>query len=132
MPRPEQLKRILLDHIADKWTIIILSVLCEAGGKARFNAIRRETDGISQKTLAQCLRRLERNGMISRMVLDTAPLGVEYTITPLGHTLEAPFGELFRWAEKHNDQMIAAQERYDSREAKRRGNNESSLTESKR
>lgn len=124
MPHPKELKRLLLDQIADKWTIIILSVLCEAGGKARFNAIRRETGDISQKTLAHCLRRLERNGMISRTVLDTAPLGVEYAITPLGNTLESPFGELFGWATQHHDEMIAAQEQYDSQEAKRRGKNQ--------
>lgn len=118
MSKAAELKRVLLDEVADKWTIIILAVLCESGGKARFNTIRRETDGISQKTLAQCLRRLERSGIVTRTVLDTAPIGVEYAITPLGHTLETPFRALFEWTEAHHSQVLKAQERYDARTKK--------------
>jgi DNA-binding HxlR family transcriptional regulator len=115
MPTAAELKRLLLDEVADKWTIIILAVICEAGGKSRFNTIRRETDGISQKTLAQCLRRLERNGMVTRTVLDTAPIGVEYALTPLGYTLKVPFAALFEWTEAHHSQVRKAQEQYDAR-----------------
>src|ERR1700760_1619039 len=118
MPTAAELKRVLLDEVADKWTIIILAVLCESGGKARFNTIRRETDGISQKTLALCLRRLERSGIVTRTVLDTAPIGVEYAITPLGHTLETPFRALFEWTEAHHSQVLKAQKRYDARAKK--------------
>jgi DNA-binding HxlR family transcriptional regulator len=118
MTKAAELKRVLLDEVADKWTIIILAVLCESGGKARFNTIRRETDGISQKTLAQYLRRLERSGIVTRTVLDTAPIGVEYAITPLGHTLETPFRALFEWAEANHSQVLKAQERYDARAKK--------------
>ena len=86
--------RLLVDQIADKWTILILGALCRRGGSSRFNAILRDVAGLSQKTLTQCLRKLERNGVIERRVLDTAPIGVEYAITPLGHTLRAPFQAL--------------------------------------
>jgi DNA-binding HxlR family transcriptional regulator len=118
MPKAAELKRLLLDEVADKWTIIVLAVMCESGGKARFNTIRRETDGISQKTLAQCLRRLERNGMVTRTVLDTTPIGVEYALTPLGYTLKAPFAALFEWTQAHHYLVLKAQERYDAREKK--------------
>ena len=93
--------RLLLDQLADKWTILILNVLCSSGGKVRFNGIRRQIGGISQKTLSQCLRRLERDGVIERAVLDTAPIGVEYSITSLGRTLEIPFKALYDWAEAY-------------------------------
>ena len=109
--------RLLLDQFADKWTILILNVLCTSGGKARFNEIKRLIGGISQKTLSQCLRRLERDGVIERAVLDTAPIGVEYSITSLGRTLETPFKALYDWAAAYFPQVKTARARYDSRGA---------------
>jgi DNA-binding HxlR family transcriptional regulator len=85
------LSKSLLEQVADKWTILILTALCRNGGRCRFNAIRREVSGISQKSLAHCLRKLERNGLIERRILDLAPIGVEYAVTPLGQTLREPF-----------------------------------------
>ncbi len=64
--------RPVLDKIADKWTILILTVLCPR--PARFNAIKRRLDGITHKALADALKRLERNGLVTRTVLPTAPI----------------------------------------------------------
>lgn len=72
--------RPVLDKIADKWTILILVVICPQ--PARFNEIKRRLDGITHKALADALKRLERNGLVTRTVLPTAPIGVEYAITP--------------------------------------------------
>ena len=55
--------RLLLDQIADRWSILVLGAICAAGGTLRFNEVRRRIDGIAQKTLTQALRRLERNGI---------------------------------------------------------------------
>lgn len=44
-------------------------------------------DGITHKALSETLKRLERNGLISRRVLPTQPIGVEYAITDLGGSL---------------------------------------------
>src|ERR1700730_11708857 len=93
--------RILLDLLADKWTILVLGVLCDNDKRSRFNAIKRQIPGISQKVLTQCLRRLERSGFIERRVIAAAPLGVEYGFTPLGDTLEAPVAALFAWTASH-------------------------------
>ena len=41
---------------------------------------------MTQRVLTQTLRRLERNGMIERRVLHTSPVGVEYSLTPLGES----------------------------------------------
>ncbi|QYC09286.1 winged helix-turn-helix transcriptional regulator [Brevundimonas nasdae] len=109
-------RRLLLDQIADKWTILILEVVCTSGGRARFNAMRRKIDGISQKTLTQCLRRLERNGILKRTVLNTTPIGVEYSITPLGYSLEGPFKSLTEWAENNLSVVTDAQQQFDARE----------------
>jgi len=95
--------RPVLEKIADKWTIMILTVLCPR--PSRFNEIKRRLDGITHKALADALKRLERNGLVTRTVLPTAPIGVEYAITPLGHSLREPFEALCAWALTHADEM---------------------------
>jgi len=109
------LSKSLLEQVADKWTILILAALCRSGGRCRFNAIRREVSGLSQKTLTHCLRKLERNGIIERRILNTASIGVEYAVTPLGHTLKAPFEALYEWVEIHLPAVEAARTRFDVR-----------------
>jgi DNA-binding HxlR family transcriptional regulator len=103
--------RPVLDKIADKWTILILTVLCPR--PARFNAIKRRLDGITHKALADALKRLERNGLVTRTVLPTAPIGVEYAITPLGHSLRQPFEALCAWALDHGAAIEAANHAHD-------------------
>ena len=105
--------RLLLDQITDKWSILILSVLCKE--PLRFNEIKRNMDGITQKSLTQCLRRLERNGIVSRRVIPTSQVGVEYSITPLGRTLETPFQALFNWTVKYSTAVAHAQSEFDAR-----------------
>jgi DNA-binding HxlR family transcriptional regulator len=104
--------RPVLDKIADKWTILILTVLCPR--PSRFNAIKRRLDGITHKALADALKRLERNGLVTRAVLPTAPIGVEYAITPLGHSLRQPFEALCTWALDHGAAIEAANHEHDS------------------
>lgn len=65
--------------------------------------------------LTQSLRRLERNGMIRRTVLPTSPVGVEYSLTPLGESLREPFGHLYSWTVDHSAQIQQAQQTYDHR-----------------
>jgi DNA-binding HxlR family transcriptional regulator len=57
--------------------------------------------GISQKILTQCLQQLERSGLVVRRVLTESPVGVEYSLTKLGETLEAPVAALYEWTSKH-------------------------------
>ena len=104
--------RPVLDKIADKWTILILTVLCPR--PSRFNAIKRRLDGITHKALADALKRLERNGLVTRTVLPTAPIGVEYAITPLGHSLRQPFEALCSWALHNGAAIEAAIHQHDS------------------
>ena len=87
---------------------------CDHQGKARFNALKRFVPGISQKTLTQCLRQLERSGLIARRVLTDSPLGVEYSFTPLGDTLETPVTALFIWTRQYSAAVRTAQEAYDA------------------
>jgi DNA-binding HxlR family transcriptional regulator len=108
--------RPVLGQIVDKWSILILCVVCEQ--PARFNAIKRRLDGITHKALTEALRRLERNGLITRRVLMTSPIGVEYSITPLGSTLRTPFDALCAWVVSYSDDVRRAQAAYDTDQAR--------------
>jgi DNA-binding HxlR family transcriptional regulator len=110
-----RLDRVLLDQIAGQWTLLVLGALCDNEGRARFNAIKRAVPGISQKTLTQCLRQLERNGLVARRVLTESPLGVEYSFTKLGDTLETPVAALYEWTGRYSSAVKAAQTRYDTK-----------------
>jgi DNA-binding HxlR family transcriptional regulator len=107
--------RLLLDQIADRWSILVLGAICAAGGSLRFNELRRRVSNIAQKTLTQCLRRLERNGIVERRLIDGAPPGVEYAVTSLGRSLDKPFAALNAWTAEHADAVREAQTRYDER-----------------
>lgn len=104
--------RPILEHIANKWSVLILTVLCAR--PSRFNEIMRRLDGITHKALADALKRLERNGLVKRHVLPTTPVGVEYTITPLGRSLQHPFEALYQWALAHGPELQKAQAEFDS------------------
>jgi len=103
--------RLLLDQIADKWSVLILGALCEQ--PLRFNTLKRQLEGITQKALTQSLRRLQRNGIVSRTVIATSPVAVEYQITPLGHTLKEPFEALYNWTVKSLPEVEKARHEFD-------------------
>ena len=65
-----------------KWMISILSLLREE--EARTNQIKRSLAGISNKILSDRLRKLEKMGFISRIVIDSNPPGVLYSLTERG------------------------------------------------
>lgn len=104
--------RQVLDRIADKWSVLVLILLREE--KQRFNALRRQIGGISQKMLSQTLKELERDGLVTRTAFPTVPVTVEYAITPLGTTLAGTVDAIRVWAETHLGEVEAAQKRYDS------------------
>ncbi|MGE8237013.1 MAG: winged helix-turn-helix transcriptional regulator [Stenotrophomonas indicatrix] len=104
--------RVILDQIADKWSMMVLTVLREP---RRFNAIKRRLDGVTQRVLTQTLRKLERNGMVTRRVLEGRVLGVEYALTPLGRSLQEPFSILFDWTVKNMERIQDYQRSYDAR-----------------
>lgn len=106
-------RRELLDQLLDKWSISVLAVLCD--GAQRFSRLKSEIHGITQKSLTQTLRRLERNGMIHRQVRDTSPVAVEYRITELGRTLETPIAMLQNWADETLPKVEESRDRYDAR-----------------
>src|SRR5882757_10661960 len=91
--------RMVLDRIADKWAVLVLGLL--SNGPVRFNRLRRQIEGVSQKMLSQTLKSLERDGLVHRKAIATVPVTVEYSITPLGRTLVETVDGLRIWAETH-------------------------------
>ncbi|MET8053554.1 MULTISPECIES: winged helix-turn-helix transcriptional regulator [unclassified Streptosporangium] len=107
--------RAALEDVAGKWGILALLALGESG--YRFNALRRRVAGVSEKMLAQTLQTLERDGMVTREVLTVIPARVEYSLTPLGARVAERLRGLADLLEGSVDEIGAAREAYDSRQA---------------
>jgi DNA-binding HxlR family transcriptional regulator len=105
--------RLILDHLADKWAVLIVVRL--ASGTLRFAELRRAIDGISQKMLTVTLRDLERDGLVVRKLYASVPPKVEYSLTPLGGSLVDKVNELCTWAEANSAEILRARERFDKR-----------------
>ena len=103
--------RAFFDQVANKWSVMILTVLNQR--PTRFNEIKRRLEGVTHKALTEALRKLERNGLIHREVLNTSPVAVEYSITELGKTLQIPFGAMYQWSIDHLSEIESSQEAYD-------------------
>jgi DNA-binding HxlR family transcriptional regulator len=104
--------RPILDQIANKWSMMCLGAMDEP---RRFNEIKRRLEGVTQRVLTQTLRKLERDGLILRRVLPTSPVGVEYSLTPLGESLREPFGRLYDWTVTNAPRIQKSQAAYDER-----------------
>jgi DNA-binding HxlR family transcriptional regulator len=105
--------RIVLDRIADKWTVLIVGAL--DGKTKRFGELRREIGGVSQKMLTQTLRGLERDGIVTRRVYATVPPKVEYALTELGRTLVRILEAIREWSERNIEDVLRARIDYDDR-----------------
>ena len=89
--------RQALERLAAKWRVLVVYALL--AGPQRHAELRRRLPGISQKVLTQTLRAMEDDGLVARQVLkESAPQVVEYDLTPLGKTLEAPLAAICAWA----------------------------------
>lgn len=85
-----------LDILSGKWKIHILGTLLY-GGKMRFMDLQREVEGIGSKMLSKELQNLEINQLISRTIVKTKPITVEYELTELGKTLEPVIDSIAQW-----------------------------------
>ena len=102
--------RDVLERVGDRWSLLVLERLAQ--GTKRFTVIRREVGDISQRMLAQTLRRLEQDGLVTRTVLPTIPPRVDYALTPLGKSFLEPIQALIRWANENHAAIREARVRY--------------------
>ncbi|GGQ67879.1 winged helix-turn-helix transcriptional regulator [Couchioplanes azureus] len=103
--------RPVLEHLTGRWGVLVLAALSE--GPARFNALRRRVDGISEKMLAQTVQALERDGFVHREVHAVMPPRVQYSLTDLGSTTTTKLLDLIRHLETHMPEVLAAQHRHE-------------------
>jgi len=101
----------ILSRIGDKWSVLIITAL--GRGPRRFNEIKRDIKGISQRMLTLTLRGLERDGIVSRKVTPSIPPRVDYALTPLGDDLLGPVTALGDWAIRHEPCIRAARAQFD-------------------
>ena len=85
--------------IGGKWTGSILWHL-RNGTCALQRSFAHDWAGPSKKMIAERLRQLEEQGLVSRYVMDTAPVSVQYSITDLGCTALGFLDELRKWSEE--------------------------------
>ena len=104
--------RQILDRIADKWSLLVISLLAEH--TMRFTELRREIDGISQRMLTVTLRQLERDGLVCRTVHPVVPPRVDYCLSPMGRTLLGTIQSLVTWTEAHQEQIARARAEFDA------------------
>jgi len=89
-----------------KWSVDIIILL--ASGMHRHARLVDNIPGLSKKVLTATLRKLERNGIVSRHVYAEIPVRVEYTLTPLGWQLTEPLMALYEWAVAHESELAAS------------------------
>lgn len=69
------------------------------GGTLRFNELRRRVPGVTPRMLTNQLRELEADGLIARRVYAEVPPKVEYSLSPLGRSMEPVLAALKEWGD---------------------------------
>ncbi|GAB3979363.1 helix-turn-helix domain-containing protein [Plantactinospora veratri] len=105
--------RELLTTLTDKWAALVIAAL--ADGPQRHGELARRIAGVSQKMLTQTLRKLERDGLLTRTVTASVPARVDYALTPLGGDLVPVMVAIKTWAEAHMDRVFEARAEFDAR-----------------
>ncbi|GAA4309973.1 helix-turn-helix domain-containing protein [Mucilaginibacter gynuensis] len=95
-----------LEILGGKWKLMLLRYLSNRlEEKNNFKKIQREIEGLSAKMLAKELKDLELNLLVSRSVVNTKPVTVEYRITPYGLNVLPLSENLVQWGLDHRAQI---------------------------
>ena len=89
--------------IGNKWKLLILRDLMSRPW--RFNELRKDLDGISQKVLTESLRSMENDGIIIRTVYAEVPPRVEYSLSSLGETLRPILDAMQAWGQEYKESV---------------------------
>lgn len=90
--------------IGNKWKLLILRNLIY-NGKQRFSDFIKTIPAISKKVLTDNLRALEDDGIIEREVFAEVPPRVEYSLSPLGKTLNPILDAMFDWGTDYKNNL---------------------------
>lgn len=94
-----------METIDHKWHPVIVDRLLEHE-VLRFNELLTEIGGITNKTLSMSLADLEEKKIVSRNVIDTRPIRVEYTLTERGTSLMPVIEALDNWGKSHTEPVV--------------------------
>lgn len=87
--------------IGSKWKLLIIRNLLQRPW--RFNELKKDLDGISQKVLTDSLRSMEEDGIITRTVFPEVPPRVEYALSDLGKTLSPILDSMVEWGNAYKN-----------------------------
>ena len=93
--------------IGSKWKLLILRNLLEKPW--RFNELKKNLEGISQKVLTDSLRSMEENGIITRTVYPEVPPRVEYALSETGESMRPILTAMQQWG-THYKETLSKQE----------------------
>ena len=85
--------------IGSKWKLLIIRNLLARPW--RFNELKKDLEGISQKVLTDSLRSMEADGIITRTVYPEVPPRVDYSLTELGKSLKPILDSMRAWGEAY-------------------------------
>jgi DNA-binding HxlR family transcriptional regulator len=96
--------------------MLVIALLHSHNKPIRFGVLKSEVDGISQKVLTQTLRKLERDGLVTRMVYNEMPLRVEYHLTEMANDFVPIVYAFKKWAESHMHEILLQNMQYDKKD----------------
>jgi DNA-binding HxlR family transcriptional regulator len=100
-------------RMSNKWAPKIMA--CLKTGRRRFSELQAPLQSITPKVLAESLRAMERDGIITRTSYPEVPPRVEYELTDLGRSLLDPMDAWCTWAEEHMTELLEARDVYEQR-----------------
>jgi DNA-binding HxlR family transcriptional regulator len=103
----------VLERLGERWTVMTIAELVQ--GPKRFRQLERALDDISQRMLTLTVRRLERDGLISRTVEPTIPPAVTYELTERGRSFAELVGGLVEWSRSNRELIARSQRDFDTR-----------------
>ena len=96
--------------IGSKWKLLIMRNLLSRPW--RFNELKKDLEGISQKVLTDSLRSMEADGLLTRTVYPEVPPRVEYTLTELGYSLRPILEAMRVWGEDYKKNRCRSYHRF--------------------
>ena len=86
-----------IELIGRRWTGAILRAMLS--GEARFSDIAAAVPGLSDRLLSERLKELEAEGIVTRTVVPSTPVRVDYALTDKGEALHDVIVAVSAWAE---------------------------------
>ena len=103
--------RSVLSKVTGKWQVLILLSLED--GALRFGQLKRTIGDVTQRVLTENLRGLERDGYLTRTVVDGRTIAVFYELTPMGEALVDILKKLVYWADDNLEHVKNSRQAYE-------------------